>query len=236
MGSCHVQQRSRHSPVPCCGGGRAQVPSVAGPAGCSGLMRLRSGIQRCPLPPCQAEKCSLWRRSAEGGQIQTSAWHFPNVNSAYNNLSDTWLKGSCMKVNSTGNPLLTNSEQLEKSSEDMVLVQLIMTRKSHVWLYIYILRSNISLIFTKSLQTFAAIWPSRESMFLWLGTLTQLAVFAHIRRTAVAFEISFQVPAGASILTWLAGTVVYIYREINPMITVFNINSSPVNFNHPVWT
>lgn len=44
-------------------------------------------------------------------------------------------------------------------------------------------------------------------------------MFAHIRGRAVAFEISIQVPAGASILTWLSGTVVHVYREIHHIVT-----------------
>lgn len=40
-------------------------------------------------------------------------------------------------------------------------------------------------------------------------------MFAHIRGRAEAFEISVQVPAGATVLAWLAGTVIHIYRETN---------------------
>lgn len=44
-------------------------------------------------------------------------------------------------------------------------------------------------------------------------------MFAHIRGRAVAFKVSLQVPAGATILAWLAGAVVHIYREKNHIIT-----------------
>lgn len=44
-------------------------------------------------------------------------------------------------------------------------------------------------------------------------------MFAHIRGRAVAFEISVQVPAGATILAWLAGTVIHICREIIHTVT-----------------
>ena len=40
-------------------------------------------------------------------------------------------------------------------------------------------------------------------------------MFAYIRRRTVAFEISIQVSADATILTWQAGTVVYICSEKN---------------------
>lgn len=43
-------------------------------------------------------------------------------------------------------------------------------------------------------------------------------MFAHIRGWAVAFEISLQVPTGATILARLASTVIHIYREINHIV------------------
>lgn len=51
-------------------------------------------------------------------------------------------------------------------------------------------------------------------------TLTELAVFSYIRGRAVAFEISIQVSAGASILTWLSGTVIYICKERELTVSV----------------
>lgn len=47
-------------------------------------------------------------------------------------------------------------------------------------------------------------------------------MFAHIRGRAMALEISVQVPAGATVLAWLAGTVIHIYREIHHTVTYWS--------------
>lgn len=38
----------------------------------------------------------------------------------------------------------------------------------------------------------------------------------------MALEISVQVPAGATVLAWLAGTVIHIYREIHHTVTYWS--------------
>lgn len=53
-------------------------------------------------------------------------------------------------------------------------------------------------------------------------TLTQLAMFAHIRGGTVTFEVSIQVSAGASILAWLASAVIHIYTEIKHAVTSYS--------------